>query len=72
MHTSRHLRRAALLCLAAAALAGCGSRQDSYTPDQQKQMKSGQPPQVTADQQKQMEAALRAHMGSPPSAPARR
>lgn len=71
MYTPKHLRRAVLLCLAA-ALAGCGSRQGSYTPDQQKQMKSGQPPQITADQQKQMEAALRAHMGSPPSAPAHR
>ena len=42
MHTPRRLHRTVLLCLAAAALTGCGSRQDSYTPDQQKQMKSGQ------------------------------
>ena len=72
MNTPIRLRRSALLCLAAAVLAGCGSRQDSYTPDQQKQMKGGGPPQITPDQRAQMEAALRAHMGSPPPAPTSR
>ena len=69
MHKLRHPHLATLICLAAAALTGCGSRQDSYTADQQKEIKSGTPVQVTADQKKQMEAALRDHMGGPPTAP---
>lgn len=55
-----------LICLAPAILAGCGSHQDdSYTPTQQRLMKSGKPSQVTPDQRAQMEAALRGHMGHP-------
>ena len=67
MHTLNRICLVALLCLATAALAGCGKQQNSYTADQQKQMKSGKPPQITPDQKKQMEEAMRAHMGSPPA-----
>ena len=71
MHTLNHIRLVALLCLATAALTGCRKRQNSYTPDQQKQMKSGQPPQITADQRAQMEAALARAYGKPAVQPLR-